>query len=58
MKGNPTGEGRIIYGDGSVYEGEFVNGNAEGYGILTFNDYTRYEGNWYKGKYQHPHRLT
>ena len=36
--------GPIKLDDGSVYEGEWLNGKKDGFGILLLNDGSRYEG--------------
>lgn len=38
--------GFFTYGDGSVYEGDFVNGNGEGEGICKYANGDKYEGGW------------
>jgi hypothetical protein len=49
-----TGEGKVTFKNGDVYEGGFVNGVYEGHGKLTWTrdkvTYT-YEGAFKKGKY-------
>ena len=33
-KNVPNGKGRLIMGNGDIYEGDFVKGKRQGYGIL------------------------
>ncbi|HMR89310.1 MAG TPA: caspase family protein [Saprospiraceae bacterium] len=39
-------KGSFRYGDGSVYEGDFVNGEGSGLGICKYANGDRYEGGW------------
>jgi hypothetical protein len=41
-----NGTGKMDYGDGAVYEGEFRNGKIDGKGMLQFRNGNRYIGNW------------
>ena len=38
------GKGQLIYKDGTVYDGEFVNGKKNGNGILLSNSGIKIEG--------------
>jgi len=38
---------KFVYEDGSIYEGETVNGEPHGKGKLTFNNGSIYEGGFY-----------
>ncbi|CEL94544.1 unnamed protein product [Vitrella brassicaformis CCMP3155] len=42
------GKGKILYPDGSIYSGEFVNNKRHGRGFLFGADGTRYVGDWYE----------
>ena len=48
------GKGKILYEDGSSYEGEWENFKRQNYGILTLSNLDRYEGDFkddlYEGK--------
>lgn len=44
-----NGKGKFIFDDGSIYEGELIDGKFEGFGILTTNKYI-YEGRWKNNK--------
>ncbi|CDW86499.1 2-isopropylmalate synthase [Stylonychia lemnae] len=44
------GSGKLVYIDGSVYNGAFKNGQRDGYGELTLKDGTLYKGQWKNGK--------
>lgn len=39
-------KGSFRYGDGSIYEGDFVNGEGSGLGICKYANGDRYEGGW------------
>ncbi|MBP7184178.1 MAG: caspase family protein [Saprospiraceae bacterium] len=39
-------KGRYVYGDGSVYEGTFVNGQPEGKGLCKYSSGDKYVGGW------------
>ena len=41
-----TGMGRYIFPNGTIYEGEFVNGYFHGVGSITWNDGSYYHGDW------------
>lgn len=45
-----SGEGKLIEEDGSVYEGEFVNGLMEGNGHYKWSNGTSYIGEMKQGK--------
>ena len=49
-KQNKKIKGKLIYSNGDIYEGEFLNDKAHGYGIYTYIDGTKYEGNWKNDK--------
>ena len=36
----------MYYEDGSVYEGEWLNGQRNGLGMIRFQNENRYEGTW------------
>lgn len=44
--GKPSGWGRMDYGDGIVFHGEFYRGVFHGYGILYYGRLFVYEGKW------------
>lgn len=44
-----NGFGKMIYGDGSYYEGGFIQGERNGKGVYK-SDTEHYEGQWYNGK--------
>lgn len=48
LKGEPTGEGRIVWPDGSYFEGEFKAGLFDGYGELNKRTFI-YKGEFEKG---------
>lgn len=39
-------KGYFTYGDGSVYEGDFINGEGQGQGICTYANGDKYIGGW------------
>jgi len=45
-----SNKSKITYDDGSVYEGDLINGNPHGKGKITFADGNMYEGDWVNGK--------
>ena len=45
----PHGEGRIVWSDGSIYEGKFEKGIADGKGRLIGPDGTVYQGDFKDG---------
>jgi hypothetical protein len=45
-----TVKGRLTYNDGSVYEGDIVNGKPHGKGKLTYVYGGVYEGDWFDGE--------
>jgi len=60
VKDLPQGEGRMIYANGDIYEGQWHEGKRNGYGALTkynLNEYKlnrrngdHYEGQWVNDK--------
>ena len=51
VAGKPSGEGRMEYTDGSVYDGSWEKGQREGWGTITFsendsNNRVSYTGSW------------
>lgn len=38
--------GKLIYNDGTIYEGELLNGHKHGKGIFTMQDNTIFKGEW------------
>ena len=46
------------YGNGDVYEGDFVDNLHEGQGSYRFNNQDSYEGSWAKGNREGKGRLT
>ena len=44
--GNRHGKGRIVYIDGSTYEGDWKNGLRDGFGEQKYKDGSVYRGNW------------
>jgi hypothetical protein len=51
-------QGRMIYRDGSVYEGGWVDGKRRGRGICTFVDGSVYEGEFCEGNFHGTGKLT
>ena len=49
MDGKWDGHGTITYSDGSVYEGEFVDGEKNGDGVYTKKDGTVVNEKWDHG---------
>jgi tetratricopeptide (TPR) repeat protein len=55
-----NGRGKMVYSNGNIYEGDFVNGKAEGHGTSNFADRATYTGQYSKdlfhgkGKYNYP----
>ncbi|WP_461253746.1 hypothetical protein [Treponema sp. R8-4-B8] len=45
-----TIKGKVTYKDGSVYEGDLVNGKPHGKGKLTYIYGSVYEGDWVDGE--------
>ena len=45
-----TGKGKMVYNDGSFYEGDFVNGSRQGKGTLDADDHV-YKGDWKENNY-------
>ena len=45
-----TVKGKLTYNDGSVYEGDLVNGKPHGKGKLTYIYGSVYEGDWVDGE--------
>ena len=43
----PIGHGKLVMGDGSYYEGEFINGEIEGHGFRKWST----TGNTYSGQF-------
>ena len=54
----PDGRGRMVYSDGSIYEGDWVGGQREGQGALTFPGSMIYEGGWKGGRPHGRFRIT
>ena len=50
-EGKKHGVGTLHLMDGTIYEGNFINGLFSGIGTLTFPDGTLYEGQFQRGKY-------
>jgi len=44
----PSGIGAFNYSDGTVYEGEFLNGQPHGEGICLYANGDKYVGSWYR----------
>jgi hypothetical protein len=44
------GRGKLYYGNGSIYEGEFRNDTPDGHGLLRFNNGAVYEGEFAGGE--------
>lgn len=55
-----NGRGKMLYANGNIYEGDFVNGKREGLGTSTFTNRATYTGQYSKGlfhgkgKYNYP----
>lgn len=51
--GVPHGKGKMVFQDGSIYEGDWANGQMDGNGVCKYSDGRgEYHGNWKGG---HPH---
>ena len=50
MAGKISGEGRVTYPDGSVYEGQFREDLAHGKGTITMPEGFTYTGQWAGGR--------
>ncbi|CAN0017178.1 unnamed protein product [Choristocarpus tenellus] len=50
--GQKHGYGRYIFGDGSVYDGDFQHDKACGQGVFR----ERLSGDWYTGRWKDNHR--
>ena len=48
--GRPHGFGRMVWPDGSSYEGSWLEGLMEGEGEITWSDGSGYHGEWLKGQ--------
>jgi hypothetical protein len=42
----PQGEGRMIYSNENIYEGQWHEGKRNGYGVLTKRNGDHFEGHW------------
>lgn len=42
----PHGSGVLKYGNGDVYEGQFIDGKRHGHGICVYVNYDRWDGAW------------
>ena len=49
-KNVPNGKGRLVMGNGDIYEGDFVKGKRQGYGVLTLKSGEKYEGQWFNNE--------
>merc|ERR1711973_387237 len=49
--GSKVGNGKLIFADGTVYEGSFLAGLFSDQGTLTYPDKSKYEGEFLKGKF-------
>ena len=45
------GKGKYYFSDGTVYEGDFVNGKRQGYGTIVWGDSTQWAGERYEGEW-------
>jgi hypothetical protein len=45
------GFGVYVWKDGSVYEGDFVDGLRNGHGIYTYSKYDKYKRDYYDGSW-------
>ena len=45
-----NGKGVLVWPNGKMYEGGYLNDNREGFGRLTWPDGSVYEGLWKNGK--------
>ena len=51
QKGNPNGEGKFLFANGMIQQGNFLNGTLNGQGKIIFPDTTKkIEGNFYDGE--------
>ena len=39
-----NGKGKLVHGDGDIYEGEWVNDKANGVGVYLHSNGARYQG--------------
>lgn len=47
----PHGKGKLVAGNGDIYEGEFVHGKMHGYGVYKFSVGGDYKGEFLNGLY-------
>jgi len=52
------GRGKYTWGDGRVYEGDWVEGKIHGKGKFTYSNGNVYEGDWLDGKYHGKGKYT
>ncbi len=53
-----NGKGKIVYTDGNIYEGDFVNGKKEGQGTFTVKNGQVYVGQFANEKYSGKGKMT
>ena len=58
IEGKRQGRGKLVYSNGSVYEGEFSQHQCHGVGRLTAADGTVYDGLWWYGQMYGEGRIT
>ena len=58
IAGKRQGRGKLVYSNGSVYEGEFSQHQCHGVGRLTAADGTVYDGLWWYGQMYGEGRIT
>lgn len=44
------GHGKIVYNNGTYYDGEFLHDKRHGQGVFVWADGRKYVGKWQKGK--------
>ncbi len=50
MNGFKTGVGKIVFSDGSWYEGHFFENEIDGYGTYYWANEKKHEGEWKENK--------
>lgn len=51
VTGTPHGQGKMVWDNGNVYEGNWKDGLINGQGKMVWNNGDLYEGNWKDGQY-------
>lgn len=45
-----NGKGKMVWKDGKIFEGSFINDKKNGQGIMQYPNGKKVEGNWVNGK--------